>query len=170
MSRPALWLISLSFFLSVPSASIPQETTDLSAREIVETLGWLEGDWMGKTSDGGTWEAKYSSAKGGLILSVNKKVVRGRLSSFEFERFETRGGEVIMSPYPGGKLSPVHFTLSETYDPTTKRAEFLNPKHDFPQRLVYECPSDDRLVIHVTAERGGRQVGFKLDLKRQARD
>ena len=132
----------------------------------VEDLDWLAGHWEGPASSKGTWEARYTTAGGGLVLSANKHVVGGRIVSFEFEKFTVRDGKLIMQPYPDGEKSPIHFTLTGL-DREAKRAVFENPEHDFPQILTYYRSAPDRLQIGVHAMREGRRVGFELDLKRR---
>ncbi|MHC5011008.1 MAG: DUF6265 family protein [Planctomycetota bacterium] len=138
---------------------------DASPAERLATLHWLAGSWRGGHGSG-TWEAVYSSAAGGEVLSVNKEIRDGHVVSFEFERFFVQDGAVVMTPYVGGRRS-VAFQLT-TLDREARRAVFENPEHDFPQRIEYHRAAEDRLVITVTALKDGRHEGFRLDLARVA--
>lgn len=129
----------------------------------VKSLAWLAGTWTGSIGPG-TWEAVYTTASGGEVMSTNKELRDGKVVSFEFERFFVKGTNVVMTPYVKG-INKVAFTLTEN-DPAARRAIFENPAHDFPQRIDYHRRDDDLLVIGVTAERGGKQVGFQLKLNR----
>lgn len=129
----------------------------------IKSLGWLAGTWTGSVGPG-TWEAVYTTASGGEVMSTNKEIRDGKVVSFEFERFFVKGADVVMTPYVKG-INKVAFTLTKN-DPAAKRAIFENPKHDFPQRIDYHRQGNDLLVISVTATRGGREVGFKLSLSR----
>ena len=72
------------------------------ADEQLSELGWLEGLWVGDTGEG-RFEARYTGADGGLVLSTNKMLgADGRLQSWEYEQFRVQDGAVIMRPYPGG--------------------------------------------------------------------
>lgn len=132
--------------------------------QALQSLSWLEGRWRGTTSDGETFEALYSSPEGGVILSVNKCFAGERLLFTEFERFEAREGKVVMTPFPDGQRACT-FDLVE-HDPTARRVAFANPANDFPERIVYERPSDAALRIVVSGQQGGRPVTLVLDLRR----
>ncbi|HXV78155.1 MAG TPA: DUF6265 family protein [Candidatus Polarisedimenticolaceae bacterium] len=136
---------------------------DEEASRRLASLGWLAGHWRGP-ADEGEWEAAYTGADGGTILSANKQIVDGRVASIEFERFVVREGQVVMMPSPGGRPSEVHFTLTEL-DAEARRAVFTNPEHDFPQILTYHRVAPDRLRIDVEALRDGRRVGFHIELR-----
>lgn len=147
----------------------PGEPTSQRAAEpaqVLASLGWLEGRWAGKTSDGEDFEAIYSSPTGGVILSINKMLANGQLLFTEFERFEVADGEVVMTPFPDGQRACT-FALT-SHDGAAKRAVFENPKNDFPKRIVYERAADDRLHIEVEGDQGGRAVKLVLDLKRSS--
>ena len=127
-------------------------------------MDWLEGRWRGP-ADEGTWEAIYSGPEGGMILSLNKQIVDDKVILFEFERFVVQDGEVVMAPSPAGRPSPVVFTLTE-FDAEGRRAVFENPRHDFPQILVYHRHAHDKLRIQVQARGEGSDFGFELNLTR----
>lgn len=126
--------------------------------EILSSLGWLEGNWLGEV-DGRLWETIYGSPDGGQILSMSKEIVDGKLVFFEFERFSTSATDVLLWPYPAGRNS-VSFRLVE-HDAGRQRAVFENLAHDFPKRIVYER-TGDLLEIDVTGERRGEPSGFTL--------
>jgi hypothetical protein len=134
------------------------------AEQRLASLAWLEGEWRGEFS-GGSWEARYTGAEGGLILSTNKHVVDGQLRSWEYEQFRVEDGAVIMQPYPGGEKSPVIFSLTEC-DAASRRVVLENPAHDFPQILTYHRRDDETLHILVQSRREDERVGFELVLKR----
>jgi hypothetical protein len=153
-------------FLLLPLASrgtAPAEDAP-AAKAGIAALAWLEGQW--RSEDGGdVWEACYSGTEGGEIVSATKKIENGKVTLFDFERFREEDGKVLLTPFPHGKAS-VDFTLIG-FDPKVKRAIFSNPEHDFPQRIRYEIGPDGRLKILLAAERDGKHVGFKLDLRKK---
>jgi hypothetical protein len=128
-------------------------------------LDWLAGTWHG-TAGRGEWLARYSTPEGGLILSLNKQIVDGRVVAFEFEQFQVVDGRLVMAPYPGGTKSPVVFTLTEL-DEEAQRAVFEKPEHDFPQIITYHRHAPGRLRILVQARRDGELQGFAVNLERQ---
>ena len=134
----------------------------------IEDLSWLSGTWSGEIRGAGSatrFETHYTSPQGGVILSTSKAFrADGRLSWFEFERFEAREGKLVVTPYPGGKPS-VSFTLVE-YDPEAKKAVFANPEHDYPNRISYQRTAEDRLQFLVTGDTEGEPV-LEITLSRQ---
>jgi hypothetical protein len=123
----------------------------------VTDLAWLEGTWRGQIG-GRDFEARYSGADGGQVLSASKYTENGKAAGFEFERFEEQGDSLVLTPFPEGKAS-VTFRLAEL-DPKGRRAVFENLAHDFPTRLSYQRVANDRLTILVSGpgEDGNEQV------------
>lgn len=137
-----------------------------TAADRLASLKWLSGSWQGPF-DKGVWEAAYTSATGGVILSANKEMIDGRVVMVEFERFTVENDDVILTPYPHGRQSEATFKLVE-HDPRLSRAIFVNPEHDFPSRIVYERTGADRLLITVTGREGDESKTLTLDLKRRS--
>lgn len=134
----------------------------------LDDLGWLEGSWSGEVKGAGAttrFEAHYTAPQGGVILGSSKAFKPdGKMSWFEFERFELRDGALRVTPYPNGKAS-VTFTLVE-YDPAAKKAVFANPEHDYPNRITYQRAAGDRLVLVVAGESKDAPV-MEFTLSRQ---
>jgi Domain of unknown function (DUF6265) len=123
----------------------------------ISDLAWLEGVWKGQIG-GRDFEARYSGADGGQVLSASKYTKAGMAAGFEFERFEEQGDSLVLTPFPEGKSS-VTFRLAEL-DVKGRRAVFENLAHDFPTRLSYQRVANDRLTILVSGpgEDGNEQV------------
>lgn len=95
-------------------------------------LAWMAGSWRAEWP-GGSSEELWTDPDGGLMLGLNRSVREGKKTGFEFLRIEERNGAVVYLASPGG-ASPTAFELTEA---KRNRAVFENPKHDFPQRIVY---------------------------------
>ena len=123
----------------------------------VSDLSWLQGKWQGRIG-GRDFEAHYTGAEGGQILSASKYTEDGKPVGFEFERFEQRGDTLVLTPFPEGKSS-VSFPLAE-YDAQNRRAVFENLAHDFPTRISYQRVAKNRLTILVSGpgEDGQEQI------------
>jgi Domain of unknown function (DUF6265) len=148
-------LCSAFVLLLTSSASPP---TRLPAYQpSIRDLSWLEGVWEGKIGDR-DFEARYSGADGGQVLSASKYTKSGKPAGFEFERFEQQGDSIVLTPFPEG-TSSVTFRLAE-FDSQGRRAVFENLAHDFPTRLSYQRVADNRLTILVSGpgEDGNEQV------------
>ncbi len=158
---PVLLLFSLSrepnTGLSADPSPIRPEGTRPTSPPSIRDLAWLEGTWQGKIGER-DFEARYSGADGGQVLSASKYTKEGVAAGFEFERFEELDGTLVLTPFPEGKSS-VTFKLAEL-EPTSRRAVFENLAHDFPTRLSYQRVADNRLTILVSGpgEDGQEQV------------
>lgn len=134
----------------------------------IEDLGWLAGSWAGEIRGAGSatrFETHYTTPQGGVILSTSKAFrADGKISWFEFERFETRDGRLTVTPYPGGKEN-AWFTLAE-YDPAAKKAVFTNAEHDYPNRITYQRTAEDRLFVIVAGNSKDAPV-MEFSLSRQ---
>jgi len=166
--RIAFWGM-LAFILGsspTPHTSYSAPLTRLPAYPpTVHDLSWLEGIWRGRIGDR-EFEARYTGADGGQILSASKYTKDGKPAGFEFERFEQRGDTLLLTPFPEGNSS-VSFPLAE-YDAKSRRAVFENLAHDFPTRISYRRVARDRLTILVSGpgEDGNEQV-LTYDLQRK---
>jgi hypothetical protein len=128
-------------------------------------LDWLSGQWYG-TFENGHWEASYTTAEGGVMLSSNKELKQGRVAMIEFEQFVVRDGKTWMTPYPHGRKSKTTFEMVEV-DAAQRRAVFT-ADNDFPARIVYHRVADDRLVIELYKKDAAEgSAGLRLDLKRR---
>jgi hypothetical protein len=163
-----VFLLSTVLLLSSSSRSLPirPEGTRPASPPSIRDLAWLEGTWQGKIGER-NFEARYSGADGGQVLSASKYTKEGVAAGFEFERFEEVDGTLVLTPFPEGKSS-VTFKLAEL-DPKSRRAVFENLAHDFPTRLSYQRVADNKLTILVSGpgEDGQEQVlAYSLARKR----
>ena len=167
--RTAVLLLPLVFLFSSSTAPLPSSPSTrgrVPAPPSIRDLAWLEGTWQGKVGER-DFEARYSGADGGQVLSASKYTKEGVAAGFEFERFEELDGTLVLTPFPEGKSS-VTFKLAEL-EPTSRRAVFENLAHDFPTRLSYQRVADNKLTILVSGpgEDGKEQVlTYSLTRKR----
>jgi hypothetical protein len=133
------------------------------ARAAIGDMAWLAGAWVGKRGTGGTTsiEERWSPPLGGAMLAVSRTVSRGKLYAFEYLRIVERNGGLVYVAQPNG-ASPTEFVLTEL---AGTRAVFENPRHDFPQRIVYERSAEGHLSASIGFARGGRPQRF--DFKRE---
>jgi hypothetical protein len=162
MLLPVVLFLASSTLTSHQASPLPRVPASPPS---IRDLAWLEGVWKGQIG-GRDFEARYSGADGGQVLSASKYTKEGIPAGFEFERFEEQGDSLVLTPFPEGKSS-VTFRLAEL-DPKGRRAVFENLAHDFPTRLSYQRVANDRLTILVSGpgEDGNEQV-LTYSLKRK---
>lgn len=135
------------------------------AKAAIDELAWLAGAWVGTRGEGGatTFEERWSPPGGGSMLAVSRTVSRGRMTAFEYLRIVGRDGGLVYIAQPGGRPA-TEFVLTEL---TKTRAVFENPRHDSPQRIVYELSAMGGLSASIGYMRGGtpRRFEFKREGK-----
>ena len=103
------------------------------AKAKMTDMAWLSGAWVGKRRTSSI-EERWSPPFGGAMLGVSRTVRRNKMVAFEYLRIVERDGGLVYVAQPGGK-SPTEFVLTKL---EKNRAVFDNPRHDSPQRIVYE--------------------------------
>ena len=87
------------------------------------------------------------------MLAVSRTVRKEKMVGFEFLRIVERDGGLVYIAQPGGR-SPTEFVLTKLNE---QRAEFVNPRHDYPQRIVYELSDEGVLTASIGFAKGSLQ-------------
>lgn len=107
-------------------------------------LDWLAGHWCGlrgQTFNEETWLPE----RGGVLIGLHRDTREGRAAGFEFLRIAQVDGRWTYLAQPnGGAVVP--FTATNV---TADSAEFANPAHDFPRRVIYRRVDADTLHARV---------------------
>jgi hypothetical protein len=97
----------------------------------------------------------------GVLVGKGYRIKEGKTMIFEYLRIFQRGGDVIYEAIvpDQNEGSGIEFKLM-------KRANiysFENPEHDFPKRIIYEKPVDNKMTVQV---RGAGEDGFDVLLEK----
>ena len=92
------------------------------------------------------------------MLGLSRTVARTKMVAFEYLRIVERDGGLVYIAQPGGK-SATEFVLTEL---DGNRAVFLNPRHDFPQRIEYTRSDDGSLTAAIGFANGGQPRRFEF--------
>lgn len=151
---------SIALFRHVEDIPMPTP-----AKAAIGDLAWLAGAWVGTRGEGGaiSIEERWSPPLGGSMLATSRTVAKDRLRAFEYLRIVERDGGLVYVAQPGG-AAPTEFVLSEL---GKQRAVFDNPRHDYPNRIVYELGEDGVLRATIGQIKGGtpRQFEWKREGK-----
>lgn len=122
-------------------------------------LDWIAGHWrseaIGKNGAARVVEEFWTDGAGGALLGVSRTVGEGRLRGFEFMRIADDGDGTAFFGAPEG-APPVRFPLVAA---GAGRAEFVNPDHDFPQRISYRREGDT-LTATISKADGTRAISW----------
>jgi hypothetical protein len=149
VGEPAI-LDSLALYRHPQDIALPAP-----AQAAIADMDWLTGAWVG-TRGSASIEERWSPPLGGAMLGVSRTVKGGSMVAFEFLRIVERDGGLVYVAQPGGH-PPTEFVLTEL---GTTRAVFENPRHDSPQRIVYELSSEGSLSASIGFAKGGRPQRF----------
>lgn len=130
------------------------------AKATIGDMAWLTGAWVGTRGTAGTTtiEERWSPPLGGSMLAISRTVAREKMVAFEFLRIVERDGGLVYIAQPRGG-TPTEFVLTEM-DRT--RAVFENPRHDSPQRIIYELSELGQLTASIGFIKGGRPQRFEF--------
>ena len=118
-----------------------ETATEHSAKEYrLEKLQWILGEWQMESPDG---------------VFVEKWQKETLFS--EKLRLEQRGNELWYIPTIASQNNgqPVLFKEKTIAD---NSVIFENPEHDFPQRIIYEKPSDTTLTARIEGKQNGKDA------------
>jgi len=114
---------------------------------------FMTGCW--NLVDGDSWtQERWMEPKGGLMLGASREGTGERLKSWEQLRVELgTDGKVVLWASPQGRPA-VRFDGSRS---TASTIEFVNAKHDYPQRIRYEL-KDGKLAAEISLIDGSKPV------------
>lgn len=130
------------------------------AQATIADVDWVTGDWVG-TRGSSSIEERWGPPLGGALLGVSRTVKNGKMVAFEYLRIVERGGGLVYIAQPGG-AAPTEFVLT---DLNGGFAVFENPRHDSPQRIIYELLDEDSMSASIGFIHGGR--GTRFDYTRE---
>ena len=115
----------------------------------LQQLSFLAGCWAG----GGTEEV-WLKPHGGSIMGMSRTVKGGKTVFTEFLHISTgAGGALVLNVQLKLAGQSTQFALSEVTD---SRATFSNPKHDYPQRIIYRREPDGSLFARIEGTVNGK--------------
>jgi len=149
--------LALALLFSLPVTGFAED--ELQAKPAAEapsldSLAWIAGHWH-LEKDGRTSEEIWLAPAGGMMVGVNRDVRPGRSAFFEYLRIEEGAEDLTYWASPKGAPA-VPFRLVEQGE---TRAVFSNPKHDFPQRILYWLDDGGRLHARAEATVDGKVQG-----------
>jgi hypothetical protein len=118
---------------------------------------WLAGEWCTDEGPQGRTCERWGPPAGGMMIGTSQTVKNGRTVSFEFLRIGLDGGTPVYIAQPGGK-TPVAFRAVAG----KKGITFLNPEHDYPQRIRY-WREGDALMAEIALKDGGNAMSWRYE-------
>jgi len=131
----------------------------------LESMQWLIGTWENKSDEGDmieTWSKTNDSLYVGTSYFIKEK---DTLDSESIE-LKQKGETILYVPTVKGQNNnqPVTFQLTQQ---TPKQLVFENPKHDFPQKIVYQQITADSLVATISGIQQGKASSDSFPMKKK---
>jgi hypothetical protein len=125
-------------------------------------LAWLTGCWASEGGESGSGE-QWMAPAGGTLLGMSRTVRDGRTVAHEFLRIvETEDGSLAYIARPSGQPE-ARFELATLGE---HEVVFENPRHDFPQRVVYRLDSGGVLRARIEGQRGEETAVVQFPMNR----
>jgi hypothetical protein len=126
-------------------------------------LDWLAGCWEMKDPKRGLQITEmWMRPAGDAMIGVGRTLKTGKLVDFEFLRIvETASGLAYISR-PSGNKEDTSFPLKSS---TNREVVFENPRHDFPQRILY-TRSGEKLTARIEGTKDGNTTSVDFPYTR----
>ena len=127
----------------------------------IEDVDWIVGCWKSTNSK---YDARehWMTPAGNMMVGMSHTVSDDKTVGYEYLRIEESDGKLIYIANPSGQ-EEASFYQSEITD---KKMVFVNPDHDFPQRITYYLLNDGSIHARVEAEKDGEVKGFNIFMER----
>ena len=126
----------------------------------VERLSWLAGCWSHATETSVT-EEQWMLPSGGSMLGMSRTVRGGETTAHEFLQIRSVEGRLTYIAAPSNQAEAA-FRLERIAD---GEVVFVNPEHDFPQRITY-TRHETGVRARVEATEDGQTRGFEVPFTR----
>lgn len=141
-------------------------TSCLKSKEAskIVVADWLLGNWENKSDEGDlleTWKKVNDSLYDGESYFIKGK------DTLHFEKIQMKQkGEALfyIATVKGqNNDKPVTFKHNDTIE---KQLVFENPKHDFPQKIVYSQITKDSIIIQISGIQQGKSSSERFSMKK----
>jgi Domain of unknown function (DUF6265) len=140
-------------------------STGVFAQNALEKVSWLTGCWGGVV-DGGKYEECWTSPSKNFMQGAGSLVKGDKILMREFMTIEKDGDDIVMYILGyGEKLQPeeqgtIPFKLTKS---SKMELVFENPKHDYPQRIVYTKDKKGDIVARIELIDGTKPMKFAMN-------
>ncbi|RTZ05611.1 hypothetical protein EKL98_06715 [Flavobacterium bomense] len=138
--------------------------SDANELEKMKAANWILGNWENKSVDGNlseTWKKVNDSTFEAQSYFIKEKDTL----HFESIILQQKGEELTYSTMVKGQNEDkaVAFKLTTT---TEKQLVFENPKHDYPQKIIYSQINPDSMVTKISGIQQGKPSSEQYSMKK----
>lgn len=122
----------------------------------------MSGCWAADDAETGSMEY-WTAPAGGTMFGISRTVVDGKTVAFEYLRIVTdEDDDIVLIASPSGQETARFELLSRSL----QQVVFVNPDHDFPQRISYRLSGDNKLLGRIEGEQDGQSVNIDFPMSR----
>ena len=149
---------------AAPAAPVPRSSATVAAPDRAEDLGWMAGRWIAE-GDSSWTEESWSRARGGAMLGTALTGKGDAAQHYEFMRIapDAQGRLTFWASPQGRAPSPFHSVGGGAGE-----IVFLNPAHDYPQRIHYRREGAE-LVATISLADGSRPQTWRYQRRARRR-
>jgi hypothetical protein len=120
---------------------------------LIDRAAFLKGCWQ-RTAGTRIVEEQWMAPRAGTMMGMGRTVRGDTLIEYEHVRIFERDGKLVYAAQPSRQAAAeFESTMIEAGAIT-----FANPKHDFPQRVIYRMGGDS-LFARIEGNMNGRERG-----------
>lgn len=130
----------------------------------IKKADWLLGNWQNKTGSQDSGEI-WKKASDSVYKGKSYVVKDGTINFTEFMTLTESNGKLVFAATVPNQNSGGEVPFEATAI-TTDSIVFENPKHDFPNRIVYNKVGEDSLVAVIYGIQNNKPVNVKFRMKK----
>lgn len=158
-------LMLLSCKKETATEAQPGEAAPAKTYANLEKTNWFLGEWGNKSAEGELTE-RWNKENDSVYHGESYFVVGGKDTVFaEHIRLEDTNGKLTyIVTIPGQNTEqPVRFEMTSASD---SQIVFENPKHDYPNKIVYNKIGNDSVVAEIFGIQKGKPATEKFAMKK----
>jgi hypothetical protein len=154
--KNAFYIIVL--VLTLASCQKPKEVSNIAEND------WLLGKWENKSDEGNLFES-WKKVNDSLFIGESYFIKGKDTLHFEKIQMKQKGEALFYIATVKGQNNdkPVTFKYNDTIQ---KLLVFENPKHDFPQKIMYSQITKDSIVIQISGIQQGKPSSDRFSMKK----
>jgi Domain of unknown function (DUF6265) len=141
---------------NMPPIAPPPMKTEItpSTKVKLADIGWLAGCWISKPGSVSNAFESWTRPLGNMVAGMGVTVKDGKAVAYEYMRIEAKDdGTLVFTAKPFDKPEASFTNTSDD----AKNLVFENPKHPFPQRVIYKVEKDGSIEARIDGDMKGER-------------
>ena len=145
-------------------AIVSCKKSDANEKDKIKAANWLLGNWENKTADG-TLTEYWKKVNDSTFQATSYYIKAKDTLHFESITLQQKGEELTYNAAVKGQNDDKAVAFKLTTE-TEKQLVFENPKHDYPQKIIYTLITPDSLVAKISGIQQGKPSSEQFSMKK----